>query len=135
MRQFTQAMWVGAMVVLSATPATAEIECTFSLRSTVEGNMRLSGDRFRVRYTGAGLELEQRYADGSWGQWGAVEMRDSQDFTVYFHLPDNGDQSTWAWAGALIVYRTGEASLSQHFGSWGNSMQYRRGWLYQGTCE
>lgn len=62
----------GAIWALAAVPAIAEVVCTFTLRSTIEGNMRLSGDRFRVRSTGTALELEQRYADGSWGQWGAV---------------------------------------------------------------
>ena len=95
--------------------------------------MRLSGDRFRVRSTGTGLELEQRYADGSWGQWGAVERREGQDFTVYFHLPGNDNGAPWA--GTLIVYKSGEASLSQQFGAWGSTMQYRRAWLYQGTCD
>lgn len=85
-----------AMVAVLSQQAAADVTCSFDVRSTVEGNHKLSGQGFRVREASEGLLLEQRYADGSWGRLGKVQRLDRPDFMVFLHLPDADTNYIWA---------------------------------------
>lgn len=114
-------------------PAIAEVECLFHVRSTINGNERLSGSRFRVRDVNGTLRLEQRFADGLWYDFGNMMLIIRPGFRAYVHWPDDGPYD--GRARMLTVHQSGNGSLAIHHGSAGGGSQLNRAWLYQGTCE
>lgn len=110
----------------------AEVMCSFNVRSTINGNERLSGHGFRVREVSGVLRLEQRYADGSWEDMGTVQRFDRPGFTVFLHLPIEGPYE--GRVRMLTIHQSGNGSLTIHHGSVGGGDQIKRAWLYQGEC-
>lgn len=128
------------MVVLTSTllacfgqGASADLVCSFDVRSTIDGNQSLSDYGFRVRDIGDVLQLEQRYADGMWYGLRPVQRFDSPGCIVFLHLPTGGPYD--GRSRMLTVHQSGNGSLAIHHGSAGGGSQIRRAWLYQGTCS
>lgn len=124
----TRAIALLISLVFLSDPVAAEISCSFTLRSTFEGNERLADHAFRVR----DRLLEQRYADGTWRPLGAVERFDQPGFTVFLHLPHEGPSI--GRVRMLTVHDSGASSLTIHYGSSGSGDQIRKAWLLQGEC-
>ena len=99
----------------------AEMLCSFQIRSTIEGNDKLSDHAFRVRFDGHARTLEQRYGHGSWHSHGEVQRVDRSGFTVFVHLPTSGP--TQSQAQMLTVQDSGTASLAIHHGRTGGELE------------
>lgn len=113
--------------------ASAETLCSFQVRSTIEGNDKLSDHAFKVRFAHGAHELEQRTGDGGWLSYGSVQRFDRPGFTVYLHLPTNGPIQSQSLM--LSVQTSGAASLYIHHGQTGGAWNSNRAWLYHGNCS
>jgi hypothetical protein len=124
---------VAAFTVFLNHSVSADVDCTFHMRSTISENQKLTGSRFRVREDYGVLQLEQRYADGKWRLLGEVQRFDRPGFIVFLHLPVGGRYE--GRSRMLTVHQSGNGSLAIHHGSAGGGSQIKRAWLYQGACE
>lgn len=128
--KFLQWGWIVATMLIAA-PASAEVNCAFSLRSTFEGVDHLDSHKFRIALSGDDLALEQRFADGSWHSLGSVQRNSGPEFTIFQLVPEQSN----GVASVLTIHLSGSASLVQHHGRTGNAQQLERAWLYHGSCE
>lgn len=124
---------VAVSICISSHGVWAETTCTFDVRSSVAGNIGLDNYGFRVREGSGALYLEQRFGDGSWRAFAEVVRLQRPGFMVYLQVLGDGDFA--GHMSVLTVEHSGRASLLIHHGASGNLSQYRRAWMYQGTCD
>lgn len=121
MTNFVRSLLCG---VVMASAANADVLCSLTSLSSVEGTVGLADNGFRIRDAGSRLIAEHRLADGSWMEMGPVDRRVSGDFSVYLHQPEPG-QSMTEFILMLSIHRSGNAVLVQHNSDFGNISSFR----------
>ena len=134
LRQSRQGLVVPLCVLLLVPSAIEALaySCTMTVRSTIESIDGLDDHGYRIFGVAGGYELQQRSADGSWFSQGIYALSEQQEFTVFTHIP--GMDENAPSVSILAIHQSGRASLTTHFGSWGNTSQYQKAWLIQGVC-
>ncbi len=112
----------------------ADVQCSFTTRSSVDGTIKVHGATFRVRREGDQQVLEAGFSNGGWYAYGRVFQVPADEFTIYLHVPGT-DEELGAMVELLTIHESGRASLLMHHGSWGNLSQYQKAWTYQGECS
>ena len=121
------------LMLISHQTQASEYDCVMTIQSTVAGNYNLADHKYRIRKALDGYELSQRMADGSWMIYGIYQESKAEEFDVFTQLTNSVDDAPLV--SMFSVHASGNAALVTHHGSWGNTEQYEKAWLIQGTCK